>query len=113
MYAELHATLHNTALGKAFKPPSGDVWSGDMFMPDYDPTASKPKADPDGKPQWMRDKAMMQLMSQQRKRLTPEERALNKERRKLAEHRQRVADQMKLDGASNEEIKRMMMTGGR
>lgn len=55
MHREAHAALLNTALGRGYKPPSGEVWTAVMLKPDYAPVA-----EPDN---WRTQAAMFKAMA--------------------------------------------------
>lgn len=59
LYADLHSTLRNTALGFAFNPPEGKHWTREMFMPGYS-GESGPTVEYD----WQGEKAKMALVGQ-------------------------------------------------
>lgn len=112
LYAEIHATLRNTALGKGYTPPSGEVWTADMFLPNYQ---AKPSA-----PDWRKDLAAisgpMAKFKKHQAQFTPDGREMRKksiEERRISIERRRTADQMKRDGAGPKKIKHYLLTGER
>jgi Phage tail assembly chaperone protein, TAC len=105
LYAELHATLRNTALGLGFKPPSGKFWTREMFLPNYKPSKSEP-------PDWQRDLAVMQQAAFPAGRPTREQMQEYAEGMKIVESRNKHAEQMRREGKSSEEIRHFLNTGG-
>lgn len=107
MHRETHAALLNTALGRGYKPPSGEVWTADMLKPDYKaaPAASNDKA------------VLTEGLAKIRKhagQFSKEGKELRKQytsQRKLAADRRRKADQMKRDGADPKRIRDFLING--
>lgn len=103
MYAEIHATLRNTQISKAWKVPSGDVWTGDMFMPDY--KIPKPEAGND-----IGLQAAFKRMAE-RKPMTRTEIVLNSDGRAEVQRRTEAARKMQAEGADTADVRRMMLEG--
>lgn len=110
VYAELNASLRNVALGKGFKPPSGEVWTADMLMPGYRTTAA-PK-------DWKADQQSLmgnaKKLSQQAAAMSPEGRARAKAMReglKTTGARRKRAAEMKREGADPARVKQFLLTG--
>ncbi len=96
VYAEIHATLRNVALGRGFKPPSGECWTADMFKPDY--RAPKPFDD------WRMQQAMLKHSLAPKKPPTPFERAQKKQAMEERRYRTKRAQEMAQQGAPRDQI---------
>jgi hypothetical protein len=95
--ARIDATLRNTALDMAFKPPEGKWWTPQMLMPGYQAESTH-----DTPWDWKAEKAKMQLIN---KRLDPVKRRTDAEARKSTHDRFRMAEAAKQRGATSEEIR--------
>jgi len=100
LYARLDATLRNTAIDVAFKPPAGKFWTPDMLMPGY-----KTVSDPAEEWDWKAEKAKMHLIG---KRPEPAKIKADLEARRETQGRFRMAEEAKARGASAEEIRLIM-----
>lgn len=94
--ARLDATLRNTALDVAFKPPEGKHWTPQMLMPGYKASAIPEEWD------WRTQKAMMNLIG---KRPDPVKRKRDIAARASTQDRFRQADAARKRGATKEEIR--------
>ena len=112
VFREILATLRNVALGKGWKPPSGEVWTADMLLPESQQT--KPESAPD----WKKDRDVLadnlRKVKGQAKALTPEGRAQVKkysQNLKITAERRKHAERLKAEGASPARIKEFLLKG--
>lgn len=101
--ADLRATLRNVALGKGWKPPSGEVWTADMLLPGY--SAQEKPGD------WQRDKAMLKRAIALKEQLTPQQRREHFRNVREMQRRSAKAREMTKAGASKEAVMSMMTMG--
>jgi hypothetical protein len=100
MVAHLVAEIRNAMLDKAFKPPTGDLWTPQMLMPGYKVT-SEPTQDWD----WRTQKERMKLIG---KRPEPAKIKADLEARRETQTRFQMAEAAKERGATAEEIRLIM-----
>ena len=96
LFAELYATLRNTAIGIGFNPPEGKAWTQGMFMPGYRRPAAVQEYD------WRTQKARMKLIG---KRPDAAKRQADDAARADTQTRFRMAEEAQARGASKEEIR--------
>ena len=87
------------ALGVGLKPPTGEFWTREMFLPGYKPPAPKREFD------W---KTQKELMKRVGKRPDKPQRKAEAEALASTRDRFRQADEAKKRGASREEIRLIM-----
>lgn len=102
VYAELHATLRNTALGLAFKAPDGKHWTRDMFMPGYSSVSDPDEYD------WRTERTKMNLIGKRDPQKRREDALAEAAIQASTKDRFRQAEEAKQRGASREEIRLIM-----
>ena len=100
LYAEIHATLRNSAIEVGFRPPAGKYWTREMLIPGY-----KPQAETDY--DWQAQKRLS-LHLVKKPDATPEVQAAAVEAARSNEDRFRQAAEATRRGASAEEIRLIM-----
>jgi hypothetical protein len=99
LYAEVYAGLRNAALQVGLKPPAGEFWTAQMFMPGWQPPQSRREYD------WQTQKALMNRIG---KRSDRKKRAAEAEAQASTKDRFRQVEEARKRGASREEIRLIM-----
>ena len=100
LYAEIHATLRNSAIEVGFRPPAGKYWTREMLTPGY-----KPQTDADY--DWRAQKRLS-LHLVEKPESTYEDLVAAREAAQSNEDRFRQAAEATRRGASAEEIRLIM-----
>jgi hypothetical protein len=99
------------ALGKGYKPPSGEVWTADMLRPGYKPAKAESV-------DWKKDRDNLMgsatKIKAQAQSFTPEGRAAKRQavqNLKTAAMRRKRAEEMKAGGCGPARIRHYLLTG--